>query len=242
MKTKYIGAVAILALFGFVEPSSAWFGPLEHPDHPRDGAIVSGEMKFHGGVGTAFSRPEELFIRYDFTFKLAEGSDGIYPAAEVVEIEMPGELNPDGSESSSFIISIPAGSFREGPNGFFYTWNPRGLMVTQNYGSYIWNFVGPDGVKKYWWDFVGPDGMPKYKPGVTNFWVVIHQRDAGEVVNLSIRMRIIDNRYDNGPVEPAPNFVELLFGGPTLNIGNDGWETQLYNARNFWAGPKPPPR
>ena len=224
MKTKYVVAVVTLALFGLVQPSSAWFGPLEHPDHPRDGAIVSGEMKFHGGVGTAFSRPEELFIRYDFTFKLAEGSDGIYPAAEVVEIEMPGELNPDGSESSSFIVSIPVGSFREGPNGFFYTWNPPGLMVTQNYDSYIWDFVGPDGVKKY-------------TPGVTAFWAFIRQRDADEVANLSIKMRIIDNRYDDGTGEPTPNIVELLFGSPTLNIGNDGWKTRLYNARDFWAGP-----
>ena len=119
MKTKFIGAVAMLALFGLVEPSSAHYGAIENPEHPRDGRIRPGEMKFHGGLGTnfqevKFSVTEEVFIRYDFTFILAEGSDGIYPAAEVVEIEMPGELNPDGSESSSFVISIPIGSFREG--------------------------------------------------------------------------------------------------------------------------------
>ena len=233
MKTKYIGAVAMLALFGVVGSSSAHFGPLEHPDHPRDGAIRSGEMRVHGGLGTGFrqfefSTTEEVFIRYDFAFRLAEGSDGIYPAAEVVEIEMPGELNPDSSESSAFVISIPIGSFQEGPSGFFYTWNPPGLKVSQHYESYVWDFVDSDGVRRDW-------------SGVTSFWGFIRQRDAGEVVSMSIRMRIVDNRDDNGTAEPAPKFLELLFGSPTLNIGNDGWETRLYNARNFWAGPYSPP-
>lgn len=233
MKTKYTVVVAMLALFGLVEPSSAWFGPVEEPQHPRNGAIGPGEMRVHGGLGTGFrefefSTTEEVFIRYDFTFKLAEDSDGIYPAAEVVEIEIPGELNPDGSESSSFVISIPMGAFREGPSGFFYTLNPSGLTVSQHHESNVWDFVGQHGIE---W----------YTPGVTSFWAFIRQRDADEVANLSIRMRIIDNRYDDGTGEPTPNIVELLFGSPTLNIGNDGWETRLYNARDFWAGPYSPP-
>ena len=227
MKTKYFAAVAALALFGLVGPASAWFGPLEHPDHPDDGAINAGEMGFHGGVGTAFSRPEELFVRYDFTFKLAEDSDGIYPAAEVVEIEMPGALNLDGSESSSFVISIPMGAFREGPTGFFFSWNPPGLKVSQHDESDVWDFVGPHGIK---W----------YTPGVTSFWAFIRQRDADQVANMSIRMRIIDNRYEDGARETATNIVELFFGSPVLNIGNDRWETRLYNARDFWAGPYSP--
>jgi len=239
MKTRYIAAVAMFALIGFVEPSGAWFGPLWHPDHPRDGAIGPGEMQFHGGLGTGFSEyqfsvTEEIFVIYDFTFRLAEDSDGIYPAAEVVEVEVPGELNPDGTESSSFVISIPIGAFREGPSGFFYTWNPPGLKVSQHYDSYAWDFVGSDGVQKY-------SGGVRTVGGVTSFWGVIHQRDPGEVLNMSIRMRIIDDRDDNGTSEPAPKFLELLFGSPNLNIGNDGWETRLYNARNFWAGPYSPP-
>ncbi len=44
MKTKYIGAVAMLALFGLVEPSIAHYGPLEHPDHPRDG--LAGPLRY----------------------------------------------------------------------------------------------------------------------------------------------------------------------------------------------------
>jgi hypothetical protein len=117
MKTKYVAAITVLVLFGLAEPSSAGSNPWFFPEHPRNGAIGPGEMKFHGGVGTNYphnqhSVIEEVFIRYDFVFMLADGSDGIYPAGEVVEVEIPGNLNPDGSKSSSFVISIPIGSFR----------------------------------------------------------------------------------------------------------------------------------
>jgi len=238
MKTKYVVAVAAVALFALVQPSNAWFGAVEHPEHPRDGAIGPGEMKFHGGVGTNYphyqhSVIEEVFIRYDFVFRLADGSDGIYPAGEVVEVEIPGNLNPDGSESSSFVISIPIGSFRDASNGFFYTFNPAGLKISQRHESYEWDFVGEDGVHQFW-------GDPN-PGGVTLFWAYIRQRDEGEMVNLGIRMRVIDDRPDDGTAEPSPNFLDLLVGGPSLTIGNDGWETQMYNARNFWAGPYSPP-
>ena len=238
MKTKYIWAVVILALFGLAAPSNAWFGSVEYPEHPRDGAIGPGEMRFHGGLGTGFSEfqfstTEEVSIRYDFTFRLADDSDGIYPAAEVVEVEIPGELNVDGSESSSFVISIPIGSFREAANGFFYTFNPPGLEISQHYESYDWDFIGADGVQRY----VVNEGAAG---GVTLFWAFVRKRDADEVVNMSIRMRIIDDRYDSSTTEPAPKFLELLFGSPNLSIGNDGWETRLYAARDFWAGPYSP--
>jgi hypothetical protein len=226
MKTKYFGAVAMLVLFGLVEPSSAQFSSGWSAQHKNPYFLAPGEMRVEGGL--AFSTTGELIILYDFTFKLAEGSEGIYPAAEVVEIEVPGELNPDGSESSAFVISIPIGSFHEGRTGFFYTWNPPGLKVSQHYESYVWDFVDSDGVRRD-------------SGGVRSFWGYIHPRDVGEVVSMRIVMIITDNRYDNGAAEPAPKFLELLFGGPTLNIGNDGWETRPYWTHDFLAGPYSPP-
>jgi len=101
MNIKYIGAVAMLALFGFAEPSSADGG---------DWGVPAGDT-MRATVGLAHSG-NGYSICYDFAFRLSENSDGIYPAGEVVEVEIPGNLNPDGSKSSSFVISIPIGSFR----------------------------------------------------------------------------------------------------------------------------------
>ena len=231
MKTKFVGAVAMLALFGLVEPSSAQFSSGWSAQHKSPYYLGPGDMRV-GGSFTTFTTGE-IHIAYDFTFKLAEDSDGIYPAAEVVEIEVPGELNPDGSESAAFVISIPIGSFQEGPVGFFYTWNPDGLRVSQQSESYVWDFVEAEGIRRG-------------SSGVRTFWSVIHQRDPGEVLNMSIRMIIRDNRYskdrfDIVTVEPTPKFLELLFGGPTLNIGSDGWESQPYHVNSFLAGPYSPP-
>jgi len=200
MKTKYIAGLALVMLFGFAKPSIA-LGP--------------GEMRTQDSFGF-WERTEELVVRYNFTFRLAEGSDGIYPAAEVVEIEVPGELYPDGSQSSAFVISIPIGSFQEGPIGFFYTWNTPGLKVSQHSGSDVWDFVGSDGVLR--------------------FWAFIRVRDADEVADVIIRMRMTDNRNNDGTIEPAPTIVELLFGGPTLSIGNDRWETQVRGASRISSG------
>lgn len=225
MKTKYIGAVAALALFGLAEQSSAQFSSGWSPQHKNPDVIVPGEMKVQGGFG--FSTTGELILRYNFAFLLAVDSDGIYPAAEMVEIEVPGELSPDGHESAAFVISIPIGSFQEAPTGFFLTWNPPGLTVSQHYESNVWEFVDSGGVRR--------DAN-----GVRAFWAFIRQREAGEVVNLDIKLIITDTRSDGGTTETAPRFLELVFGGPTLNIGNDKWETRPYTLGNFVAGPLPP--
>ena len=219
MKTNYIRAIAMLALFGIIEPSSAQSGYrfVEGPGEMRAEGQLRGTLT--GGV----------YVDYDLAFRLAEDSDGIYPGAEVVEIEIPGELNPDGSESSAFVISIPVGSFQDGPGDLLHTWNPPGLTVRQQYESYVWDFVGPDGVRRD-------------STGVRYFWAFIRQRDVGEVNTLGIRMVIRDNRNDGGTAEPAPKFLELMYGGPTLKIGNDGWETQPVRfLRPFRAGPYTPP-
>ena len=217
MKTKYIGAVVMLALFGFVQPSSAegssWGVPAGETMRATVGLDVS---------GFAYS------VCYDFTFRLSEDSDGVYPAAEVVEIEVPGELNPDGSESSAFVISIPIGSFQEGPSGFFYTWNPPGLKVSQHYKSHVWDFVRLDDPYSY----PGRDAF-----GVKSLWGFIHQRDVGEGVSMRIRMQMGDTRLREERLEPS--FFELLYGAPTLKIGNDGWKSYLilYRPHRFVEGP-----
>ena len=204
MKIRFYAVVVAMLLAGFMHSSNAQ-GP--------------GEMRAEGylpGAGHGFGSGHVQIIYY-LTFKLANDSDGVYPAAERVEIEFPGELNPDGSESSSFVISIPAGAFQEGPTGIYWTWNPSGLTVCQRYESYVWDFVGPAGVQR------------DASSGVRGFWASIRLRDFDEVASAKIWMMIKDNRYESAPAEPAPKFFDLLIGGPTLRIGNDGWETEIYS-------------
>ena len=214
MKTRYITAIAMLALIGFAQPSTARFEPVYEL-----GPVEPGEMRVQQSVGIA-NADLSVRVAYDFVFKLAEGSDGIYPAAEVVEIEVPGELSPDGSQSPAFVISIPVGSFHEGPAGFFYAWNPPGLKVSQHNKSDVWDFVGSDGVRKD-------------SEGVWMFLAFIRVRDADQQVNVVIRMRMTDNRIHDGTIGPAPKIFELLTGSPTLSIGNDEWKTQLRGGRLF---------
>jgi len=211
MKTKYIAAVAMLALFGLMEPSSAEEG--------RWGVPAGETMR--ATIGLSIDRTGYK-ICYNFTFRLGEDSDGIYPAAEVVEIEVPGELNPDGSKSSAFVISIPSGSFHGGPSGFFLSWNPPGLKVSQQHnGSSVLDFVKSD----------GPYTYPGYSAiGVKSLWGWIHQRDVGEGISMSIKMY-------SGYRTSEPDFLELLYGAPILRIGNDEWKSYLNGWR--WSDHAP---
>ncbi len=140
----------------------------------------------------------------------------------MVEIEIPGELNPDGSRGSAFVISVPIGSFSLGglwnkKHPFFHLYNPPGLKVSQYYKSNIFDFVETDGPYTY----PGAGAL-----GVQSFWGLIIQRGEGKGITMRIRINMTDSRPNE--LQQAPNFVELVHGSPTLRIGNDEWKSYLY--------------
>ena len=100
MNVFYIAAVAMIASFGLVESSNAQGGGWGVP--AGDTMKASAGLMFTAG---------SYKVCYRFTFRLREDSDGIYPGTETVEIEIPGQVNPDGTKGSSFVISVPAGGF-----------------------------------------------------------------------------------------------------------------------------------
>lgn len=177
-------------------------------------------MKAQAGLGSSY---RGMHVCFEFTFRLREDSDGIYPEAEVVEIEVPGELSADGSEGAAFVISAPIGSFRRGAShwnkegSFFRSFNPPGLKVSQYYKSDVFDFVMTDG------PYVYPHPSA---PGVTHFWGLIIQRDEGEGITMRIRTILTDSRPQE--LRQAPSLIELLFGNPILRIGNDEWKSYLY--------------
>ena len=221
MKTKYIAVVAMLACLSLAQSSSA-----------ADGAwgVPTGDtMKAQAGVGTTY---QGVHVCFEFTFRLREDSDGIYPEAEVVEIEVPGELNADGSEGSAFMISAPFGSFSKAVPGLHpnnedslgVAFNPRGLGVCQHFMCDVFDFVTTDG------PYVYPHPSA---PGVTHFCGLIIQRDEGEGITMSIRTILTHSRPQS--LRHAPSLLELLHGSPILRIGNDEWRSYLYTPYSpFW--------
>jgi len=153
-------------------------------------------------------------IRYDFEFALPEGSDGIFPATEIVEIRVAGELIPNGVKGSEFVISIPAGSFKQAQSGFFYTWNPLGLRVSVYDGSFVWDYLPSD-------TWIGRSDS------VQSLWAFIHPPVGDKFGYMRIWLPIRDNSYLGEQAFPATNFFDLLFGDTTLKIGEDEWESRV---------------
>lgn len=153
-------------------------------------------------------------IRYDFEFALPEGSDGIFPATEIVEIRVAGELIPNGVKGSEFVISIPAGSFKQAQSGFFYTWNPLGLRISVYDGSFVWDYLPSD-------TWIGRSDS------VRSLWAFIHPPVGDKFGSMRIWLPIRDNSYLGEQVFPTTNFFDLLFGDTTLKIGEDEWESRV---------------
>ena len=211
---KRLLIVVGLATLGLAQSSGAQDGTWGLP--------AGDTMKAQAGVGSSY---RGMHLCLDFNFRLRHDSDGIYPDAEVVEIEVPGELNPDGSEGSAFVISAPVGSFIRPDQALFINkedtlfvaFNPPGLKVSQHYKSDVFDFVTTDG------PYVYPHSGA---PGVTHFWGLVVQRDDSDGITMRIRIILTDSRPQS--LQQAPSLLELLYGSPILRIGDDEWKSYLY--------------
>ncbi len=168
---------------------------------------------------------------YELDFRLPESSGGVLPTAEVMEIEFQGNLNPDGSVGSAFIIAIPMEAFTKVPyrwtyrdgvvvpltrDGDLHAFNPAGLRVSQFHDSFVW-------------DFLAADATPDEELGVERVWVFFRPPEGQKVGQISVRLRIRDNRPES--VEPTPILPSLLAGNPALRIGQYEWKSQIQTVR-----------
>lgn len=214
MNSYCIAAVAVFSSLCILESSSA-------QERERGWDVPAGDT-MNARAGLAFSDATYTAC-YRFTFKLREDSDGIYPGTETVEIEIPGEANPDGTEGSAFVISVPIGGFDRlwtfpDMSQHSFSFNPPGLKVSQYHeSSIIFDFVDTDGPLSY------PDPGAF---GVNLFWGHIAQHANSDGIYMQVRLQFSDNRP--GDLQQTPNLVELLTGSPRLRIGDDEWKSYLY--------------
>ena len=214
MKIRCNRSLAILVLLGLWIPSNAAETGYLH----ADGRIILEPS----GLVRAF---------YELDFRLPESSGGVLPTAEVMEIEFQGNLNPDGSAGSAFIIAIPMEAFVTPLQRYtiidgVVRWltrdedlvatNPAGLRVSQFHDSFVW-------------DFLAADATPDEELGVERVSVYFRPPEGQKVGQISVRLRIRDNRPES--VEPKPVLTSLLAGTPTLRLGQYEWKSQVQTVR-----------
>ena len=211
MKIRRNRSLAILLLLGLWIPSNATEPGYLH----ADGRITLEPS----GLVRAF---------YELDFRLPESSGGVLPTAEVMEIEFQGNLNPDGSVGSAFIIAIPMEAFvkpwRWYTIGDLVATNPAGLRVSQFHDSVVW-------------DFLAADATPDEELGVERVSVYFRPPEGEKVGQISVRLRIRDNRPES--VEPKPTLTSLLAGTPALRLGQYEWRSEVkivtFSSKRQWC-------
>jgi len=206
--------LAILVLLGLWIPSNA-----------TEPGYLHAEGRIYMGLNGAIK------AFYELDFRLPESSGGVLPTAEVMEIEFQGNLNPDGSVGSAFIIAIPMEGFTKAPYRWTYrdgvvvpltrdedllAFNPAGLRVSQFHDSFVW-------------DFLAADATPDEELGVKQVFVYFRPPEGQKVGQISVRLIMRDNRPES--VEPKPILTSLLAGTPALRMGQYEWKSQIQMVR-----------
>ena len=199
MKIRCKRSLAILVLLGLWIPSNATEPGYLHAE---------GRIWYESGKFVAV---------YDLDFRLPESSGGVLPTAEAIEIELQGDLNPDGSEGSAFVISIPMTSLIAGllGEGWHLAYNPPGLRISQVHHSFVWDF--PVGA------------MQNEVRGENNLFVLFRPPEAHKVGQIYVRLAIYDDRVELD--ESTPMLPNLLAGNPILRIGQYEWKSQIQAVR-----------
>jgi hypothetical protein len=159
---------------------------------------------------------------YDLDFRFPGASGGVLPTSATLELELEGDLNPDGSEGSALVVSFPMASLiNEQPvygglrQGASWAFNPAGLRIRQVHQSSIWDF---------------PVGMTQEKfSNEGNLFVMLQPPEGRKVGQIYMRLVVVDNR--EGSAESTPALPNLLAGNPTLRIGRYEWTSQIQAVR-----------